>query len=150
VQRHRCVCTLPPPASTLNPGWHLRKQTCGSTLRATLSSPLLPPPPRIPSPLHESDDGFVCHWRHAWPFPRDGEGVGWAGVRVHTPSRVPHPWGATSYREVAPLTYVLASVQVHVFVHHSALPVRSEAVLRDAREAVRVMVHAEAAAWCTK
>jgi len=41
-------------------------------------------------------------------------------------------------------------VQVHVFVHHSALPVRSEAALRDAREAVRVMVHAEAAAWCTK
>ena len=78
----------------------------------------------------------------ASPFPRDGEGVGWAGVRVHTPSRVPHPWGATSYREVAPLTYVLASVQVHVFVHHSSL--------RDAREAVRVVVHAEAAAWCTK
>ena len=74
----------------------------------------------------------------ASPFPRDGEGVGWAGGRVHTPSRVPHPWGATSYREVALLTYVLASVQVHVFVHHSALPVRSEAALW-------VVVHAEAA-----
>jgi hypothetical protein len=51
-------------------------------------------------------------------------------VRVHTPSRVSHPLGATSCREVAPLTYLLASVQAHLFVHHSALPVRSEAALR--------------------
>jgi hypothetical protein len=85
-----------------------------------------------------------CHWRHAWPFPRK-EGGDWAGLRVHTPSWIPHPWGATSCREVAPLTYLLASVQAHLFVHHSALPVRSEAALRDAREAVRVVVHAEAA-----
>ena len=66
-------------------------------------------------------------------------------MRFHTPSRVPHPWGATSCREAAPLTYLLALVQAHLFVHHSALPVRSEAALRDAREAVRVVVRAEAA-----
>jgi hypothetical protein len=37
-----------------------------------------------------------------------------------------------------------------MFVHHSALPVRSEAALRDAREAVRVVVRAEAAIRDTK
>jgi hypothetical protein len=84
------------------------------TLRATLSSPLLPPPHRIPSPLLSTSLVTVlCHWRHAWPFPREGGGD-WAGVRVHTLSRVPHPWGATSCREVAPLTHLLASVQAHL------------------------------------
>jgi hypothetical protein len=76
--------------------------------------------------------------------PSLARGGDWAGVRFHTPSRVPHPWGATSCREAAPLTYLLALVQAHLFVHHSVLPVRSEAALRDAREAVRVVVRAEA------
>jgi hypothetical protein len=40
---------------------------------------------------------------------------------------------------------VQAAVLAHLFVHHSALPVRSEAALQDAREAVRVVVRAEAA-----
>jgi hypothetical protein len=32
-------------------------------------------------------------------------GFAWAGGRVHTPSRVPQQWGATSCLEAAPLTY---------------------------------------------